>query len=125
MCVKSDKNPTGANEVMKAIVENPSERAVLIILNDNDQDGKDVSWIWDAHFELLLNNQTKQIICSGRRAYDMALRMKYQGYEDGLTVIENIEDAIIELKKFKGDHFVVSTYTALQTARTILRRNAA
>lgn len=118
------KNPTGANEVMKAIVKQGNERSVLIVLNDNDQDGRDVSWIWDAHFDLLIDPQTKNIICSGTRAYDMALRLKYEGYEDGLQVEENLSKAVDLLCESDGEYTVISTYTALQNCRSILRRKA-
>lgn len=118
------KNPTGANEVMKAIIKQGNERSVLIVLNDNDQDGRDVSWIWDAHFDLLIDPQTKNIICSGTRAYDMALRLKYEGYEDGLQVEENLSKAVDLLCESDGEYTVISTYTALQNCRSILRRKA-
>lgn len=118
------KNPTGANEVMKAIVKQGQERSVLIVLNDNDQDGRDVSWIWDAHFDLLIDPQTINIICSGTRAYDMALRLKYEGYNVGLQVEESLPKAIDLLCECSGEYIVISTYTALQNCRSILRRKA-
>lgn len=118
------KNPTGANEVMKSIIKQGNERSVLIVLNDNDQDGRDVSWIWDAHFDLLIDPQTKNIICSGTRAYDMALRLKYEGYEDGLQVEENLSKAVDLLCESDGEYTIISTYTALQNCRSILRRKA-
>lgn len=117
------KNPTGANEVMKAIMKSNADKNILIILNDNDQDGKDVSWIWDAHFDLLIDEHTKRILCSGKRAYDMALRLKYEGYE-ALEVFENVEDAIVRLKELEEDAYVIATYTALESTRNILRRHA-
>ena len=116
------KNPTGANEVMKMIAHDEQKRSVLIVLNDNDQDGRDVSWIWDAHFDLLIDPLTECIICSGTRAYDMALRLKYEGYNVGLQVEENLSQAIDKLCECPGTHMVISTYTALQQCRSILRR---
>ncbi|MCB6437594.1 DUF1727 domain-containing protein, partial [Erysipelatoclostridium ramosum] len=69
------KNPTGANEVMKVIEEDENEKSILIILNDNAQDGTDVSWIYDTFFEKLMQQTTKRMIVSGSRCYDMALRL--------------------------------------------------
>ena len=117
------KNPTGANEVMKAIMMDHGDKNVMIILNDHDQDGRDVSWIWDAHFDLLIDEHTKRILCSGRRAYDIALRMKYEGYEN-IEVYENVENGIIRLKELSEDAYVIATYTALQSTRSIIRRHA-
>lgn len=118
------KNPTGANEVMKAIMNDRDDKNVFIILNDHDQDGRDVSWIWDAHFDLLLDEHTKRILCGGSRAYDMALRLKYEGYEN-VEVCETIEDGILKLKESSENAYVIATYTALQTTRNIIRRHAA
>ena len=117
------KNPTGANEVMKAIMKNHEDKNVMIILNDHDQDGRDVSWIWDAHFDLLIDEHTKRVLCSGTRVYDIALRMKYEGYEN-IEVYERVEDGIVRLKELKEDAYVIATYTALQSTRSIIRRHA-
>lgn len=118
------KNPTGANEVMKYILRDEKDKDILIVLNDNAQDGIDVSWIWDAQFEMLIQDNTKNIICSGKRAYDMALRLKYSGYTNNLEVIEDKEAAVKRLKEISENAYVISTYTALQTMRAILRRNS-
>lgn len=118
------KNPTGANEVMKYVVAHPQPKNICIILNDGTQDGTDVSWIWDAQFEMLMNDQTKRILCSGTRAYDLALRLKYAGY-DNFEIIEDVNQACERLKELDTDSFVLSTYTALQSTRAILRRLSA
>ena len=47
------KNPAGANEVLRTLALEPGEHDVLGVLNDKIADGRDVSWIWDADFELL------------------------------------------------------------------------
>lgn len=116
------KNPTGANEVMKYILSRPGDKNVCIFLNDNDQDGHDVSWIWDAHFERLNVPEVKKIICSGLRAYDMALRLNYEGLEDRIEVIENSREAIEHLDDLNMDSYVIATYTALHPTRAILRK---
>lgn len=117
------KNPTGANEVMKVIERNTEDKAILIVLNDKDQDGTDVSWIYDTHFEKLINARTKAIICSGTRAYDMALRMKYEGYAGTLLIQEDLQEAVDTLL----DHdnvtlFAIATYTALLPTRNAICR---
>jgi UDP-N-acetylmuramyl tripeptide synthase len=116
------KNPTGANEVMKFILGQPGDKNICIFLNDNDQDGHDVSWIWDAHFERLNDPSVKTIVCSGTRPYDMALRLKYEGLEDRVMVIENARDAIRWLDEANLESHVISTYTALHSTRAVLRK---
>ena len=117
------KNPTGANETMKYIERDQEAKDILIILNDNDQDGKDVSWIWDANFDLIMGEDVKNIICSGLRAYDMALRLKYTDYQGNIIVKESMEEGVHELKKLSHHAYVIATYTALQPIRAVLRRN--
>ncbi|EDP11191.1 Mur ligase middle domain protein [Amedibacillus dolichus DSM 3991] len=115
------KNPTGANEVMKVIEEDAEERSVLVVLNDNTQDGCDISWIYDTHFEKLLSTSTKHIIISGTRCYDMALRLKYSGYDpDKLIIKESLSEAVEALFDCDGKLYVVATYTALQPVRTLI-----
>lgn len=117
------KNPTGANETMKYIERDHADKDILIILNDNDQDGKDISWIWDANFDLIMGEDVKNIICSGLRAYDMALRLKYMNYSGNIIIEEAIEDGVKQLKELNDHAYVIATYTALQPVRAILRRN--
>ena len=47
------KNPAGANEVIRTLALEPGELDLWIALNDGIADGRDVSWIWDADFEML------------------------------------------------------------------------
>ena len=116
------KNPTGANEVMKEINSHNEEKNICIFLNDNDQDGHDVSWIWDAHFERLNEPNIHEIVCSGLRAYDIALRLKYEGLEDKIKVIEDSHQAIHYLNEANMYSYVMCTYTALHATRAILRK---
>jgi len=45
---------------------------VLAILNDRTADGRDVSWIWDADFELLATH-VRRVTCAGTRAASQKL----------------------------------------------------
>ncbi len=116
------KNPTGANEVMKLVLTNHNRKNICIILNDNDQDGRDVSWIWDAHFDRLNDPLVDQIVCSGLRAYDMALRLKYDGLLDRVKVIEKPAAAVHWLNLERKDSFILATYTALHPTRRLLAK---
>ena len=119
------KNPTGSNETMKFIIGQPGDKNICILLNDNDQDGHDVSWIWDAHFERLNVPEVRTIVCSGLRAYDMALRLKYEGLEDRVIVIEDAKEAVRWLDEANMQSHIMATYTALHSTRAILRKEAA
>lgn len=103
------KNPTGASEVLKTV---NLDSDILIIINDNYADGRDVSWLWDADFELLKESK-KRIITSGSRAYDMATRLKYAGVQD-IKVIPNIYTAMHTItREAENDITILPTYTAL------------
>lgn len=125
------KNPKGCSEVLH-MLKASSEALFLIVINDNYADGRDVSWLWDADFESLVKStdtvmenenrgaSTKiNYICSGKRAYDMALRLRYAGANIAeIYVEENINLAV----NFATDYIkngsernlnVLPTYTAL------------
>lgn len=117
------KNPVGASEVLRLIGDN-KESKLLIMLNDNYADGRDVSWIWDANFEILQNYKQK-IIVSGIRAYDMALRLKYAGVDEKQISIEkNIKKAIDKSLNMTAPNetlLILPTYTALLKMQNILK----
>ncbi|MEW5822078.1 MAG: Mur ligase family protein [Cyanobacteriota bacterium] len=109
------KNPVGATEVLKTVNNDPNSK-LIIAINDNYADGRDVSWLWDAGFELLKNYQ-KEIICSGHRAYDMAVRLKYAGVNTKLiSVEEDIKTAIEKHVRSLSENeklYILPTYTVL------------
>ena len=111
------KNPTGANEVMKVIERDTNPKKVCIVLNDREQDGTDVSWIYDTFFEKIITDETKEIVCTGLRANDMALRIYYGGYQGSIRVISQLQDAIHQAFQDIDRTYVVATYTALLPAR--------
>ncbi len=114
------KNPTGANEVMKVIEKDNDEKTICIVLNDNAQDGTDISWIYDTFFEKLINEKTKEIVCSGTRANDMALRIHYGGYTGPIKVIKPLEEAVAEVLKTDLKVYAIATYTALLPTRNAI-----
>ena len=65
------KNPAGANEVLRTLrLEAGADGRRLdlwIALNDRIADGRDVSWVWDADFELLAE-PVRRVVCAGTRA---------------------------------------------------------
>ena len=114
------KNPTGANEVIKYINKDKRSKDLWIILNDNGQDGRDVSWIYDVKFELLNNPNIDSIICSGTRGYDLALALKYNEL-DNIIVYETDQKAYEYFKDLNNIGYIMVTYTALQKTRKLLK----
>jgi lipid II isoglutaminyl synthase (glutamine-hydrolysing) len=131
------KNPAGANEVLRTLALE-AERAPVdlwIALNDRIADGRDVSWVWDADFELLADS-FRHVVCAGTRAPEMALRLKYAGWpEDRIEVIPAIDASLdtavgaavdfeapprAQKSKARPRLFALPTYTALLELRKLL-----
>jgi lipid II isoglutaminyl synthase (glutamine-hydrolysing) len=81
------KNPAGANEVLRTLALEPGEHDLLGVLNDNVADGRDVSWIWDADFELL-HGRVRHATCAGTRAPELAVRLKYAGIDPSRIAVQ-------------------------------------
>jgi UDP-N-acetylmuramyl tripeptide synthase len=117
------KNPAGVNEVLKTIFESKETKAFIIALNDLAADGRDVSWIWDASFNLLADPSVKLVICSGRRAADLAVCLKYRGVDPArLKIIQGAQQSLNSLyAQNAAELHVLVTYTNLSSYNRILR----
>ncbi len=113
------KNPAGANEILRTLVLEHEELDVLAILNDRVADGRDVSWVWDADFEMLAG-RVRRVTCAGTRAAELAVRLKYAGVpDDRLHVTPSLPAALDEaLAAVESGHlYALPTYTALLELR--------
>ena len=118
------KNPAGATQALASCV-NDSKAKVLIAINDNLADGRDISWLWDADFEQLtaLNNGT--MIVSGQRAQDMAVRLKYAGISSNqIATVPKLAQALRQGIDSLADGetlWLMPTYTNLLDLQKILK----
>jgi UDP-N-acetylmuramyl tripeptide synthase len=123
------KNPAGANEVLRTLLleagsnGNGAGLDVWVALNDGIADGRDISWVWDADFELLAG-RVRRVVCAGTRAPEMALRLKYAGVApEAIEVDEDISRSIDHaVERADGRLFALPTYTALLELRTMLTK---
>jgi UDP-N-acetylmuramyl tripeptide synthase len=117
------KNPAGANEAIRTLVEGAASRVAVIALNDGIADGRDVSWIWDVDFEPLLDGLDR-LVASGSRAAELALRFAYGGFDrDRIEVVPALDAALdrgLELTPVGGELTVLPTYTAMLALRRTL-----
>ncbi len=117
------KNPAGANEAVRTIVDGGTPSVAVIALNDAIADGRDVSWIWDVDFEPLIADLTR-LVATGERAAELALRFKYGGLDTGaIDVVPSLESALdrgLELTPSGGELVVLPTYTAMLALRQIV-----
>ncbi len=128
------KNPAGFTLTLN-LLKNIKESTIVLILNDNIADGRDVSWIWDSDVEILKKISPKRIICSGTRAEDMLLRVKYAlgGLEkvsknkyknielntevELVRDIKNIHKKLSTINSQLSTIYVLPTYTAMLAFR--------
>ena len=117
------KNPAGANEVVRTVVQAEAPRLAVVALNDAIADGRDVSWIWDVDFEPLLEC-LERVVVSGGRAAELALRFTYAGFPaDAVEIVPELGAALdrgLELTPEGGELTVLPTYTAMLELRRIV-----
>lgn len=119
------KNPVGATEVLKLVASDPKAR-LMCALNANYADGRDVSWIWDAAFDVLERTPVSQkpMVISGERKEDLALRLQYAGIApNNLILIEDLNEAVLNAvtNMAKGETlYILPTYTVLLSLKNIL-----
>jgi UDP-N-acetylmuramyl tripeptide synthase len=122
------KNPAGANEVLRTLALQPGQHDLLGVLNDNIADGRDVSWVWDADFELLAQ-RVRRVTCAGTRAAELAVRLKYAGVDPArISVRPQLGDALLaaaaDTPTSEPDPpplYALPTYTAMLSLREHLR----
>ena len=118
------KNPAGTNEVLRTLrleSDGDGDLDLWIALNDNTADGHDVSWVWDADFELL-DGSVRRVVCAGTRAPEIAVRLKYAGVDPARIEVEpgvgpSLDRAVAGAA---GRLFALPTYTALLELRRLL-----
>ncbi len=115
------KNPAGANEVLRTLTLEDGEIDLWLALNDRIADGRDVSWIWDADFEVLAG-RVRRATCSGTRAEEMALRLKYAGIDPATISVERDLGRSLDMAVADGAGplYALPTYTALLDLRELL-----
>lgn len=124
------KNPVGASETVRmltgqnASAAQPTQPAgglhLLIMINDKIADGTDVSWLWDADFEQLAG-RVAQVVVSGTRAADMAVRLKYAGVPadriDEQPELGQALDRVLAISPAEQPLYLLPTYTAMLELR--------
>jgi UDP-N-acetylmuramyl tripeptide synthase len=117
------KNPAGANEAVRTVVDGGAPRVALLALNDAIADGRDVSWIWDVDFEPLLDS-VETLVVTGDRAEELALRFRYAGVPDERIELvprapERALDRAVELTAPGEELVCLPTYTAMLALRRL------
>jgi UDP-N-acetylmuramyl tripeptide synthase len=119
------KNPAGANETLRTLLQAGRLPRAIVALNDDIADGRDVSWIWDVDFEPFLE-QLEHVVVSGERAAELALRFTYGGMSKReVEVVPDLEAALdrgLALTEPGGELAFLTTYTAMLSLQRIAAR---
>ncbi|MDR0922287.1 MAG: Mur ligase family protein [Lactobacillales bacterium] len=120
------KNPVGTNQVIDMIGLAPYPFTLVTLLNANYADGIDVSWIWDANYELFVDMPIKKMIAGGERHEDMARRLRVAGLpKDKIVEVDaSFEQLLHEIKSAPTEHvYILATYTAVINLRKELAQH--
>jgi lipid II isoglutaminyl synthase (glutamine-hydrolysing) len=116
------KNPAGFRQTLRTL-DAGAPAALVIAINDDYADGRDVSWLWDVAFTALATLPTRRST-SGTRAADMAVRLRYDGVEvDEIEPdLEKAVRAAVAASDPGARVVVFSTYTAMWELHAVLLR---
>jgi UDP-N-acetylmuramyl tripeptide synthase len=115
------KNPTGFNQNISLLLADERPKAAYFVINDDFNDGKDISWIWDVDFERLAAEDMR-VICGGHRANDVQVRLKYAGIR--ADIANSVGEALGKLGNtdLAEPLYVLTNYSALWPAKAELER---
>lgn len=120
------KNPAGFSQTMSFLKSINDDFTLIFSLNDNAADGRDVSWIWDVDFAGIFEKENvKELYVIGKRCYDMAIRVKYEGTNGRkINVIENEDyERLVDIALSQGrDVYIVPTYTSMMSMRPVIAK---
>ena len=116
------KNPAGFRMgLLSAAAQAQAGEVVVVAINDEYADGRDMSWLWDVDFSALRAGGVA--VVTGVRAWDMALRLRYDDVE--VTDVEpDLRKAVALMRRAATDADrpmrIFTTYTAMLALRSIL-----
>jgi UDP-N-acetylmuramyl tripeptide synthase len=116
------KNPAGFRQTLRTVDAGEPE-ALVIAINDEYADGRDVSWLWDVDFRRLGELAARRST-SGTRAADMAVRLRYDDV-DVDEIEPDLEKAVrtaVAAVQPAARVVVFSTYTAMWELHAVLQR---
>lgn len=115
------KNPTGFNQNIDVMMQDERHKDLVVAVNDNEQDGTDISWLWDVDFERIAGMEGTFVTVSGIRCQDLMLRLKYAGIQAELE--PDVEKAVYRhIAQGSKNLYVLVNYTALYDTRNLLKR---
>ena len=116
------KNPSGFNQGIQTVISDEKTKDIIVMINDNAQDGKDISWIWDVDFEKLEDEKVGEIGVTGIRVDDVAVRFKYAQTGKNVYPFSNLQNAVKKMLEGSCEElYVLVNYTAIFEAHKTLK----
>ncbi|MCI2948551.1 lipid II isoglutaminyl synthase (glutamine-hydrolyzing) [Staphylococcus caledonicus] len=117
------KNPAGMNASLSVGEQLDDKKVYVISLNDNAADGRDTSWIYDADFEKLNDQDIGAIIVTGTRAEELQLRLKLAEVDVPIILEKDIYKATALTMNYSGFTVAIPNYTSLSPMLEQLNRS--
>jgi len=119
------KNPIGCSQVLRYLGAMQEPMMLVVCLNDRVNDGTDVSWLWDVDARPFaqMNAHLTGVICSGIRADDLAVWMKYNGVDEQKIRVEpDAERVLAAVSQSAVPVMIMPTYSAMLELREKLAK---
>lgn len=101
MILSKNQNPVSYDQSIDFVAQKEGEKTVICYVNNiNHTNHKDTTWLHDVSFERL-NIPGVTIVCTGPRAYDLAVRLELGGFERDRVLIEPDVSALRPLVEHK------------------------
>ncbi len=118
------KNPAGCNQALAYLGAMHQDFDLILCLNDRTADGHDISWIWDADYELLaVLERLGRIYAYGDRAEDLCVRLKYADVEtDRIHILANEKEILRQIREGGKPVVILPNYTSMLAVREALQK---
>ena len=119
MILSKNQNPVSFDQSISYVVDSEDEEKTVIVYvnNINHTHNKDTTWLYDISFGRF-DGRIDSLICTGPRAYDLAVRLKIDGFNMKKVYTEpNLENLKSVVSNTKGTVYVL---TELYDAKAII-----
>lgn len=127
VCVILMKNPVGLTVSLKSVKDQGKASQVFLLLNNKENDGRDITWIKEADYSYLrdIQEDLKQIVVSGSQSKAFAHELINQGIRSDL-IKENPSPSqawdLVKKDLKTGERvYVLPNYTAMLELKNIIK----
>lgn len=118
MILSKNQNPVSFDQSISYVLNQEGEKTVIVYVNNiNHTNNLDTTWLYDVSFNRL-KNKVNSVVCTGPRAYDLAVRLELDGFDkERILVSTSLSDVAKEVRKTSGTLYIM---TELYDAKSIV-----